>query len=467
MSQPSPIQADDDKPTWLVNLARRDGPRYLQIADAIEQALFDGTLKPGDRLPPQRQLAAQLDVDLTTITRAYDEARRRHLLEGRGARGTYVAAPKVELASVLDLSMNTPPPPASGDFDDLLKQGLSQVLMRADNELLMTYHLGGGSDADRAAGAVWLEPMFGRLNPARVVVCPGAQAALAALLLTLSEPGDVVITEPTTYPGTRAAAAQFGRKVVTVEVDEHGMVPDALEKACRLHPARLLYLNPTLQNPTTATMPEHRRKEIAGAAARCGLRIIEDDPYWRFAKGAPAPVAHFAPHISYYVSTLSKCLTPGLRVAFVLLPDTHARAGFLTALRSFALMPAPLTAALATQWICDGSANHLLAGVREEARVRNSLAQDILAGRSGTSGEGLHVWLTLPTYWSSSELARAAVAEGLSVTPAEVFSGGLPGPNAIRISLGGIKDRKRLAAGLRRLSQLLARRPSPFNDAVI
>jgi DNA-binding transcriptional MocR family regulator len=467
MSQPSPIQADDDKPTWLVNLARRDGPRYLQIADAIEQALFDGTLKPGDRLPPQRQLAAQLDVDLTTITRAYDEARRRHLLEGRGARGTYVAAPKVELASVLDLSMNTPPPPASGDFDDLLKQGLSQVLMRADNELLMTYHLGGGSDADRAAGAVWLEPMFGRLNPARVVVCPGAQAALAALLLTLSDPGDVVLAEPTTYPGVRAAAAQFGRKVVTVEVDEHGMVPDALEKACRLHPARLLYLNPTLQNPTTATMPEHRRKEIAGAAARCGLRIIEDDPYWRFAKGAPAPVAHFAPNISYYVSTLSKCLTPGLRIAFVLLPDTHARAGFLTALRSFALMAAPLTAALATQWICDGSANHLLAGVREEARVRNSLAQDILAGRSGTSGEGLHVWLTLPTYWSSSELARAAVAEGLSVTPAEVFSGGLPGPNAIRISLGGIKDRKRLAAGLRRLSQLLARRPSPFNDAVI
>jgi DNA-binding transcriptional MocR family regulator len=467
MSQPSPIQADDDKPTWLVNLARRDGPRYLQIADAIEQALFDGTLKPGDRLPPQRQLAAQLDVDLTTITRAYDEARRRHLLEGRGARGTYVAAPKVELASVLDLSMNTPPPPASGDFDDLLKQGLSQVLMRADNELLMTYHLGGGSDADRAAGAAWLEPMFGRLNPARVVVCPGAQAALAALLLTLSEPGDVVLAEPTTYPGVRAAAAQFGRKVVTVEVDEHGMVPDALEKACRLHPARLLYLNPTLQNPTTATMPEHRRKEIAGAAARCGLRIIEDDPYWRFAKGAPAPVAHFAPNISYYVSTLSKCLTPGLRIAFVLLPDTHARAGFLTALRSFALMAAPLTAALATQWICDGSANHLLAGVREEARVRNSLAQDILAGRSGTSGEGLHLWLTLPTYWSSSELARAAVAEGLSVTPAEVFSGGLPGPNAIRISLGGIKDRKRLAAGLRRLSQLLARRPSPFNDAVI
>jgi DNA-binding transcriptional MocR family regulator len=151
---------DDSLPVWLPRLAVHGGPRFLQIADALQAAMADGSLKPGDRLPPQRQLAAQLNLDLTTVTRAYDEARRRHLLEGRGARGTYVAAPKVELTSVLDLSMNTPPP-AGVDFDDLLKQGLSQVMMGADTALLMTYHLGGGSDSDRKAGARWLEPMFG------------------------------------------------------------------------------------------------------------------------------------------------------------------------------------------------------------------------------------------------------------------------------------------------------------------
>ena len=136
---------DDSLPSWLPRLAVQRGPRFLQIADALQAAVADGSLKPGDRLPPQRLLAAQLDVDLTTITRAYDEARRRHLLEGRGARGTYVAAPKVEWSSVLDLSMNTPPPPEGVDFDDMLKQGLSQVLMRADAQLLMTYHLGGAA----------------------------------------------------------------------------------------------------------------------------------------------------------------------------------------------------------------------------------------------------------------------------------------------------------------------------------
>jgi DNA-binding transcriptional regulator YhcF (GntR family) len=109
MSQLKSMQ-DENSPIWMPRLAVHGAPRFLQIADALQAAVEGGSLKPGDRLPPQRQLAAQLDVDLTTITRAYDEARRRNLLEGRGARGTYVAAPKVELTSILDLSLTSPPP---------------------------------------------------------------------------------------------------------------------------------------------------------------------------------------------------------------------------------------------------------------------------------------------------------------------------------------------------------------------
>ncbi|WP_370682586.1 PLP-dependent aminotransferase family protein [Comamonas sp. GB3 AK4-5] len=458
---------DENSPIWLPRLAVQGGPRFLQIADALQAAVADGSLKAGDRLPPQRRLAARLDVDLTTITRAYDEARRRHLLEGRGARGTYVAAPKVELTSVLDLSMNRPPPPDGVDFDDMLKQGLSQVLMRADTELLMTYHLGGGSDSDRKAGAQWLAPMFGYLDSVQLLVCPGAQAAIAALILALTEPGDVILTEPTTYPGLRTAATQFGRRILAVEADQHGMLPEMLEQACRQHKPGLVYLNPTLQNPTAITMPEHRRKELATIAKRCNIRIVEDDPYWLLADAPPPPIAAFAPEHVYYISTLSKCLTPGLRVAFVLLRDPHERERFLVALRSFALMVAPLTAALATQWILDGSADGLMEGVRKEARLRHRMARDVLAGRYSGAGDGLHVWLELPGYWSSSQLARAADSEGIAVTPAEAFATGSGSVNAIRISLGSIKDRGRLQAGLQRLSHLLARRPEPFSAAVV
>ncbi|KGG84433.1 PLP-dependent aminotransferase family protein [Comamonas thiooxydans] len=461
---------DDSLPVWLPRLAVHGGPRFLQIADALQAAMADGSLKPGDRLPPQRQLAAQLNLDLTTVTRAYDEARRRHLLEGRGARGTYVAAPRIELTSVLDLSMNTPPPPAGVDFDDLLKQGLSQVMMGADTALLMTYHLGGGSDSDRKAGARWLEPMFGALDSAQVVVCPGAQAAIAALILALTKPGDVILTEPASYPGLRTAATQFGRRIVAVEADQHGMVPEMLEQACHQHQPGLLYLNPTLQNPTAITIPERRRKELANIAKRCNVRIVEDDPYWLLADAPPPPIATFAPEQVSYISTLSKCLTPGLRVAFVLIRDPHERERFLVALRSFALMVAPLTAALATQWILDGSAAALMEGVRKEARLRHWMARDILAGRYSGTGDGLHVWLELPGYWNSSQLARAADSEGIAVTPAEAFATSATGSgsvNAIRISLGSIKDRGRLQTGLQKLSHLLARRPEPFSAAVV
>lgn len=469
MSQPKAMQGDDS-PIWLPRLTIHGGPRFLQIADALQAAMADGSLKPGDRLPPQRQMAAQLGVDLTTITRAYDEARRRHLLEGRGARGTYVAAPKVELTSVLDLSMNTPPPPEGVDFDDLLKQGLSQVLMRVDTQLLMNYHLGGGSDSERKAGAQWLAPMFGELDAWQVVVCPGAQAAIAASILALTEPGDVILAEPASYPGLRAAATQLGRRIIAVEADQHGMLPEMLEQACREHRPGLVYLNPTLQNPTSITMPAHRRKALASIAQRCRVRIVEDDPYWLLADAPPPPIATFAPEQVHYISTLSKCLTPGLRVAFVLIRDPHERERFLTALRSFALMVAPLTAALATQWILDGSADGLMEGVRKEARLRHKMAMDVLAGRYSGAGDGLHVWLELPGYWSPSQFARAADSEGIAVTPAEAFAVGETSSssvNAIRISLGSIKDRGRLKAGLQRLSHLLARRPEPFSAAVV
>ena len=466
MSQLKTIQ-DEHLAIWLPRLAGNKGPRFLQIADALQAAVADGSLTPGDRLPPQRQLAAQLEVDLTTITRAYDEARRRNLLEGRGARGTYVAAPKVELNAILDLSMNTPPPPAGVDFDDMLKQGLSQVLMRADSELLMTYHLGGGSDSDRKAGATWLAPMFGQLDDRQLVVCPGAQAAIAGLILAFTKPGDIILAEPMSYPGLHAAASQFGRRIIAVEADQHGMLPAMLEQACRQHQPALVYLNPTLQNPTAITMPQRRRKELASIAQRCKVRIIEDDPYWLLADAPPPPLATFAPEQVIYISTLSKCLTPGLRVAFVLLRDPIERDRFLTALRSFALMVAPLTAALATQWILDGSAGKLMTGIRNEARLRHRMARDILAGRYSGSGDGLHVWLELPAYWNSAQLAQAAASSGIAVTPAQAFATGNVSVNAIRISLGSVKDRGHLQAGLQRLSHLLARQPELLGAAVV
>lgn len=464
MTRNNAIDPDNATPdwagTWAAALHGGSGPRYLRLVDFIERAVAEGTLAPGERVPAQRALAALLGVDLTTVTRGFNEARRRALIEARGPLGTFIAAPRAELERRVDLSMNIPPPPAGIDTDALLREGLSRLLLRSDADLLMTYHIGGGSAADCATGAKWLEPMLGKIDAARMAVCPGAQAALAALILAFTAPGEVVLSEPLIYPGLPHAVAQLGRRLETVSTDADGMLPDALEAACRLHGgARLLYLNPTLQNPTATTMPETRRHAILRVAARCGLHIVEDDPYWRFAPEAPPPLARLAPAQVCYLSTLSKTLSPGLRTAFLALPDAASRARVLAALRTFSLMAAPLTNALALQWIEDGTAARVFEGVRTESQARQRLAAQTLGPAAGESA-GIHLWYALPSYWQARELAAAASTEGLAVAPSTAFEHGTGTErhtaNAIRISLGATAERARLQAGLRRLSALLA-----------
>lgn len=452
---------------WLQPLASDATPYYLQIADQIGQAVAAGTLRPGDRLPPQRQLAAHLGVDLTTITRGYAEARHRGLLHARGAQGSFVAEPRTALARMIDLSMNLPPQPLGVDLDALIQRGLHDVLARHDASTLMTYHLGGGDRTSREAGAIWLAPMLGPVDPQRIAVCSGAQPALAALILSLTHAGDAIVTEPLVYPGLRSAAAQLGRRIVAARTDDHGLLPEALEQACLEQNARVLYLNPTLNNPTTRTMPPARRQAIAHTARTLGLQIIEDDPYWLLEENAPAPLAQLAPERSHYIATLSKCLTPGLRTAYVVLPDAGAHEHFLAALRSVVLMSAQLMTSLTTQWVLDGSAARLLEGVRGEARARQALARQWLPASAHVPAGGIHVWQDLPAHWTPRTLARAAREEGFGVTPSEAFCADGAAPDSVRLSLGGVADRGQLTIALKKLALLLERDPQSSQDVVI
>ena len=457
---------DEQAARWIKALNPKGPPRYLQIADWIGEAVEAGLLRAGERLPPQRSLAERLDVDLTTVTRAYDEARRRNLLDAVTGRGSFVAAQRSQPGLTVDLSMNIPPAPRGLRLSDLVQRGIKEVLARTSVDLLMTYHVGPGSQADRAAGCTWLQPVLGRVDPERLVVCSGAQTALAAILSMLTRPGDAVLAEPLTYPGFLAAAAQCRLKVIPVETDAEGLKPDALDRACRESGSRVLYLIPTIQNPTTVTMPTGRRRDLVRVARANDLTIIEDDPYSLLAGDAPPPLATLAPERSWYVATVSKCLTPGLRTAYVALPERTGNDRLLGALRALTLMPAPLMTALVTHWIREGRAATLLTGVREEAIARQALARSILPPTMRAHPNGLHVWQPLPAPWDRHRLIETAREHGLGVTPADVFSASSPVPDAVRISLGGVGDRARLAEALRVLAAIMSN-DQPAQRAIV
>jgi DNA-binding transcriptional MocR family regulator len=465
------MQDDDLYAIWPLRLARGSGPRYRQIADLIERAVAENRLQPGDRLPPQRGLAQRLGIDLTTVTRGYNEAGLRGLLDPRGAAGTFISRRAEPAALVLDLGMNLPPPPLGCDMQELLRRGLARVMERQDVHVLMTYQLAGGSAAERAAGAQWLSEAAEPADAEHVLVTPGAQAALAAVILACGRAGDAIVSEPLVYPGLLAAAEQLGRRVVVAETDDEGMTPTGLERACRESGSRLVYLNPTLQNPTTRTLTEARRCDLLRAAAACGAQVIEDDPYRLFLDAAPPTMASLAPASVFHISTLAKCLTPGLRTAYVLAPDLDSRAHVLASMRSFALMATPLMSALAAQWIASGAAQDILDGVRAEAQARQLMARRVLQGAAvmaqDAPAEGIHQWLSLPAPWTANALARAARDQGLSVASSDAFRAGVDAPNAIRVSLGAEADRAQLEQALGTLAGLMRSRPQPPRVAVV
>lgn len=451
---------------WIRPLDPAAGPRYLQIVALIDRAIASGTLRPGDRLPPQRRLAGLLDVDLTTVTRAYAEARHRNLLDAVTGRGSFVSTRKEQSGPLIDLSMNIPPSPNGVRLTELMQRGLGDVLARSNADLLMSYHGGPGMLADRAAGAAWLEPILGRIEPARLLIAPGAQPALVALLSLLAAPGQTILAEPLTYPGLLAAARHCRLRIVPVEADAEGIRPDALEEAVRAHAPRLLCLTPTIQNPTTGTLSRARRDAILAIALAHDLRIIEDDPYSLLAADAPPALAALAPERCYYVGTLSKILTPGLRTAFVVLPPGESLDPLVATLRMLMQMPAPLMTALATHWIRVGAAQDLLAGVRREATARQALAQRLLPESARLHPNGLHIWQPLPPHWDRYRLIEAARQEGLGVTPSDAFSVDGRAPDAVRISLGGVPERVRLAQALETLAAII-RNDRPAHHGVV
>src|SRR6516225_4575759 len=346
---------------WTPNPYRLGKPRYLAIADAIAEDIRNGRLEPSDRLPPQRKLARRLDIDFTTVARGYVEAQRRGLIESRVGQGTFVRAsakrrhgPMALHPEIVDLSMNLPPEPDDPELLDRMQDGL-EALGR-DLVYLMRYQGFGGVQADKDAARSWLTRRALVPPQDRLFISPGAHPALVGILGLLAKSGDVILSEQLTYPGTRSIAAQLGLTLVGLPMDEEGVDADAFAEACKRYGPKALYLNPTLLNPTTHTISQARRVVIAATARRFAVPIVEDDPYGFLPTDGPPPFAVLAPDITWHIAGLAKCLGAGLRIAYVVVPDIRSGWLFASAVRTATVMASPVTIALATRWIADGTA---------------------------------------------------------------------------------------------------------------
>ncbi|WP_035444544.1 aminotransferase-like domain-containing protein [Asaia bogorensis] len=458
---------------WKAALSRATGALYLVMVECIAHAIRKGDLQEGERLPPQREMAARLGTNLSTVTRAIGEAQKRGLLDATVGRGTFVrinagdGSWRQTGASVIDLTMNSPPLPRDPSLQAMIQGEIASIFRHQDVQSLMSYRVTGGTQQDRQLGINWLAPVLGRRRAGELLIVPGAQVALSAIMSSLVRPGEAIVTDYLTYPGMRSIAAQFGYVLLGVDHDEEGMNLEALEELCAQHRPRVLYCTPTLHNPTTATWSVARREAILGIARRYQVQIVEDDPYSLLLKAPPPTLAMLDPTRVIYVATLSKVLSPGLRTAYIVLPGAEMTRRITSGVRAICQAKAGLLDALVSRWIETGIAQQCLRSIREELTQRHHVLRQVMSDHFHDRSPSPHVWLPLPEWWTSADFVAFARRQGLALVPGSVFAVTGHAPPAVRIALGSAPDLSGLRDSLINLRSVLDYRPaSGFSDIV-
>lgn len=459
--------------SWAPDLSQFPGPKYLALSRALRDAIRGGDLPENSQLPTVRDLAWRLHLTPGTVARAYQLATQEGLLAATVGRGTFVAAQSPRLGPTQPLyaervtggstglvDLRAPQVPEVGQAEAFRQALLSMAA--ATGQGWLDYTSQSGESPLRAEVVRWMEDrILGPIGPEDVVLTHGGQNAIHLILdCCLRGERPAVLIEDLAYPGFRYAARAARAEVVAVEIDDEGMLPSALEAACRRHSVQVLCLTSEAQNPTARRMPVHRRQALAEIARRYDLQVLEDDCYSVAESDLPTLRA-LAPERVWLIGSVSKTISAALRFGYVICPAGMGEAGRLTAQHGFFALSRPVVE-LMLHLFRTGEAQAIRRGVQQEFAARLQLLINHLGAYDLAWQAGLpFVWLRLPQGWRASTFLRTAEARGVLVRSADEYAlvhG--KAPNAIRIALAGNIPMASFATAIRTLSELLAKPPS-------
>ncbi|WP_345761433.1 PLP-dependent aminotransferase family protein [Diaminobutyricibacter sp. McL0608] len=465
------------------------GDRSDRIYRQLRDAIHDGRLRRGERLPPSRDLAGRLAVSRNTVAVAYERLAAEGYLVSRVGSGTFVAAPtpgphraggrRAPVSSALhprslwqdlpdplwtepvpiayDFSVGTPDP---GLFP--LEQWRRFVAGELRKGILDAGGYGDPAGLARLRAAIARHIGVARsvdAAPDDVLVTSGAQQAFDLIGRVLVEPGDVVAVEEPGYPPVRQLFESLGAVVVGVPVDDHGLVVDALPAT-----ARLVYVTPSHQFPLGAVMSFDRRVALLEWAGRSGAAIVEDDydTEYRFADRPLDPLQSLdRDGRVIYVGTFSKTMLPALRLGFLVAPEP-LRGALRSAKRLTDWSADYLNQAAMARFIDGG---HFARHVRRATREYGARQQQIISEVAAEFGDafrvvpsiaGLHLCIRpADTDFAAERVVALAASVGVSVQALSTFCADEAQPGLI-LGFGSVAPED-VGDGLRLLAGAVAR----------
>lgn len=458
---------------WLPDLSAGSGPLYQRLADRIESDIDQGVLGAGTKLPPQRDLAYDIGATVGTVGRAYQLLRERGLASGEVGRGTYVLKRHAEaqrpdsLRSPAHEEGTRPVEAPAGKlrFDSTAAPDIGQgtaiaaVLAEAGRE-----HASEIASYTRdfparwlEAGCAWLGRNGFRPAPESIVPTLGTHAAVLSAIAALSVPGDTIAFEHLTYSQVSRSAGLIGRRIALVRADANGLDPEDFERVCAQKHPRMIFLMPTVQNPTLATLPDERRRAVARIAREHNVVLIEDDLYGSLTDDPTPLLAEHAPERTIVAGGLSKSVAAGVRGGWLSCPPAYRHRIQVAHKMLTGGMPF-LLAEVGARLVLSGQARDIRRGSIAEIDARVALVREKLSGFAFRARDAVpFMWLTLPEPWLSGTFKKACYEHGVLLDDEDEFKAGRSEQvfHSVRFGVSQPARREDVARGIAVIRRLL------------
>lgn len=466
-----------------------DVPIYAQIVAYIREKIATGDWPVKSRLPTQRALAEAFGVNRSTVVTALDELKAEGLIEAVVGSGTVVSnntwsllasAPPPDWLSYVQAGDHPPNQPTiqainrhehdpqiirlgTGELSPELlpSAGMAEIMGRLGGQVAqLGYSEPKGLKSLRQAISAHLRTRGIDAPPASILVVSGALQALQLLSLGILRQGSAILQERPSYLYSLPVFQSSRMRLTGVPLDGEGIRPDALARLKQAHQAALLYTIPSFHNPTGILMSEKRRQQVMAVCERERLPILEDDVYgelWLDEPGPP-PLKALDPNgLVLYVGSLSKSLSPGLRIGWIVGPEPVVeRLADVKMQTDYGA--SALSQQVAAEWLSSGLYQRHLQAVREALRARRACACESLRRWFADLAEwrepqgGFYIWLRLRRSVSMRTLFSRALAEGILLNPGYIYDG--TDHCHLRLSYA-YADEQQMERALHRLSRLI------------
>lgn len=448
--------------TWKPTLNKsKNTPLYLEIVRALGADIESGVLHPNDKLPPQRELADYLDINLSTVTRAFKVCAAKGLISGTIGRGTYIAADVLTRLPMLDerglehcINMGASHP--LYEQNKYVAATMKQVMRKINVESLLRYTQTTGRLSQKNTAKNWLMKFGIQTETQNILITSGLQNSIAIVISALFQYGDKIATNSLTYPGIKNISNMLGVQLVPIPYINMQMDIEALHRQCKSEHIKGLFIAPDHHNPTALTMTMRERNTTAEIIRKQNLLCIEDGTYSFLSRKILPTVTSMVPDKSVYISTVSNSLCAGLRIAFLVTP-TSLIEPLTGAINNINVMSSPFESEIVSQLIATGVADTIVQEKLAEIHIRNSIANDVLSGFAlwGDSNSQFR-YLLLPQNWTGQGFEIAAKEKGVQIFCNERFAvGNAVTSPAVRIALCSPDNRDEMERGLYIIKEIL------------